>query len=560
MKLFSGKSLRQSSITESLNSNKISVPEGAARTGHSTGTCMDSYRDKSNPTNGLRAAKQLAKFPDLDSAVIVPRLTALGSANLEMAKRFMDTLFPTDVKLFKSGMKLRPILEICCASMIQYHRDVSKDSGVSNIISSRMRQVADEISLVDPLHPHLSPALVLKEWSIIIEKDVLDRRLGASRADPNLVSITATLNQLVTMVASLQTDLRDVKEHSTDLAATVACQESEICQLRQKESSYHAENSKLVTLLTTAKAQLKAMQLYVSTSFASPAAATYSPQAQTTLKRRRLELEDVDEEFAIQEDDNVNADVNEDGNVNINGDLIGASSATTTPADTPVHGGSNDRGGSSTSLSSLFFSQSISSSARREGVRHLDQWNTRAESISKKKAAEGMEFAKRLQVFADERKLSLDKKLKPTNLGIGYPNKALMVYCLELADVAATKEQKDELHSGDRLKVITASQQIQESMMSKLLHYEGSTDAIEAASVKSGKSRKSTGYTGIGTRVKKYKIELLVMKGMTQQQCQLKDVTLVDKSVVVDVRRTGTPDGNHSIRSLMPPNNGTRMD
>ena len=61
---------------------------------------MDSYRDKTNPTNGLHAAKQLSKFSDLDGAVIVPRLTALGSSNLEMAKQFMDKLFPTDVKLF----------------------------------------------------------------------------------------------------------------------------------------------------------------------------------------------------------------------------------------------------------------------------------------------------------------------------------------------------------------------------------------------------------------------------------------------------------------------------
>jgi hypothetical protein len=72
--------------------------------------------------------------------------------------------------------------------MIQYHRAVARDSVVSNIILSRMRQVADEINLSDPLHPHLSPALVLKELSIIIEKDVLDRR---------------RLNQLVTMVAGL---------------------------------------------------------------------------------------------------------------------------------------------------------------------------------------------------------------------------------------------------------------------------------------------------------------------------------------------------------------------
>ena len=59
MKLSGGKSLRQSSITESLNSNKIPAPEDASRTGHSTGTCMDSYCDKTNPMNGLYAAKQL---------------------------------------------------------------------------------------------------------------------------------------------------------------------------------------------------------------------------------------------------------------------------------------------------------------------------------------------------------------------------------------------------------------------------------------------------------------------------------------------------------------------
>jgi hypothetical protein len=289
------------------------------------------------------------------------------------------------------------------------------------------------------------------------------------------------------------------------------------------------------------------MRIYVSSPFASPAASTYLPPAETTLKRRRLELEDVNEEEEPEEPDINEDDVNDD---DVNDDGVVGTPATNTPAD----GGSN--------LSSLFFSASISaSSSRKKGVRHLDQWNARAESVSKRKAAEGLEFAKRLQVLADERKLSVDKKLKATNLGTGYSNnKALMVYCFELADVVATKEQKDEFYSGDKLKVITATQQIQDSMMSKLLSYEGSTDAIEAASIKNGKSRKSTGYTGIGTRVKAYKKELLKMKGLTQQECPLKNVALVDKSVVVDVRHTGTPEGNHSIRSLMPPNNDTVIE
>jgi hypothetical protein len=61
--------------------------------------------------------------------------------------------------------------------------------------------------------------------------------------------------------------------------------------------------------------------------------------------------------------------------------------------------------------------------------------------------------------------------------------------------------------------------------------------------------------------VKAYKKELLKMKGLTQQECPLKNVALVDKSVVVDFRHTVTPDGNHSIiRSLMPPNNDTVIE
>jgi hypothetical protein len=160
--------------------------------------------------------------------------------------------------------------------------------------------------------------------------------------------MTSTLNQLVTMVAGLQTDLRVVKEHSTDLAATVPCQESEICQLRQKESSYHAENSKLQTLLTAAKAQVKSMRIYVSSSFALPAASTYLPQAETTFERRRSELEDVNEEEEPEELDINEDDVNDD---DVNDDGVVDTPATNTPAD----GGSN--------LSSLFFSASISASS-----------------------------------------------------------------------------------------------------------------------------------------------------------------------------------------------------
>jgi hypothetical protein len=141
---------------------------------------------------------------------------------------------------------------------------------------------------------------------------------------------------------------------------------------------------------------------------------TYLPQAETTVKRRRLELKDVNEEEEPEEPDINEDDVNED---EVNEDDVnddGVVPVVDTPAtNTPADGGSN--------LSYLFFSASISAlSSRKKGVRHLDQWNARAKSVSKRKAAEGLEFAKRLQVLADEQKLSVDKKLKTTNLGTGY--------------------------------------------------------------------------------------------------------------------------------------------
>ena len=79
---FSAKSTRQGSITEALGHRAIQTSDTCARSGHTTGTSVDSYYDRTCIILGLRAAKALCGYDDVDGDIKVPRLECLG-ANTE---------------------------------------------------------------------------------------------------------------------------------------------------------------------------------------------------------------------------------------------------------------------------------------------------------------------------------------------------------------------------------------------------------------------------------------------------------------------------------------------
>ena len=69
---FKARSGRKGGITEMGICGKLTIFDGCQLSGHSTGTCVDNYYDKTNPANGLRAMKARVGYHNVDSPVVIP--------------------------------------------------------------------------------------------------------------------------------------------------------------------------------------------------------------------------------------------------------------------------------------------------------------------------------------------------------------------------------------------------------------------------------------------------------------------------------------------------------
>ena len=174
--------------------------------------------------------KKLLEYPT-DAAIILPKLECLGKQNQAMIREFIDALFPCNISLFVYGNPLYPVLENCCASMIQYYLPVAKEFGHSNAVIHRMATVASAVNLRDASFPLLPSRLVLAKWSELLPKDVRERKMGDfSKFSGEVNSISSTLNQMAVVLGSLQADVRELKIANGDQATTLVSQAAENVQ------------------------------------------------------------------------------------------------------------------------------------------------------------------------------------------------------------------------------------------------------------------------------------------------------------------------------------------
>ena len=117
---------------------------------------------------------------------------------------FVEKLFMVSVPAFKPRGDLRPILEICAASLIQYHPDVTKECGTINVISSTLSEVAQKVHLSDVWCVNRSPKYVLTYWSKLVKDDLQSRTINSFTSTSDLILMAATMNRVVTMLDSMQ--------------------------------------------------------------------------------------------------------------------------------------------------------------------------------------------------------------------------------------------------------------------------------------------------------------------------------------------------------------------
>ena len=201
---YSSKSLRQGSITELATHPQTNTLDVCNLSGHATGThALDTYADELFIVRGLRGAKALAHFCDIDADIKVPRLECLGTHTASSVDLLLEKCFVCTVSAFLAGGSLHKVLRTGLASLIMYHQQVTKEFTPANAVATKMRDAAREAGISDFRFPGVAPECVLDEWSKIIETDFHERNPEISPAKPDMVSMAAAINQLTEKVVEL---------------------------------------------------------------------------------------------------------------------------------------------------------------------------------------------------------------------------------------------------------------------------------------------------------------------------------------------------------------------
>jgi hypothetical protein len=98
---YSAKLTRRGSITELCSHHNIRTLDACGRSGHATGTTLDSYLDKSFIAKRLHGGKALTDFTDMDADIKAPQLECLGTHTALAVQELMKQLFIVSVTAFQ---------------------------------------------------------------------------------------------------------------------------------------------------------------------------------------------------------------------------------------------------------------------------------------------------------------------------------------------------------------------------------------------------------------------------------------------------------------------------
>jgi hypothetical protein len=216
---YSSKSARRGAITELCSHRNIQALDACGRSGHATGTSLDSYLDKTYILRGLRGGKALCKFKDIDADIKVPRLECLGAHTADAVRDLIREMFVVSVIAFLPAGSLHVVLRTCAASLIMYHRSVTKEFGDQNAVVSALRNAARKAEIKDLIFPNHSSESILDKWSDIIQKDFEARNPEIAQATPNFAEMAAVMNQqshalqqIMAMVSDMKTQLEQEEQ------------------------------------------------------------------------------------------------------------------------------------------------------------------------------------------------------------------------------------------------------------------------------------------------------------------------------------------------------------
>ena len=232
----SAKSTRRGSITQLCTHRSIRGLDACGRSGHATGTSIDSYLDKTFIARGLCDGKALGGFMDVDADIKVPRLECLGVHTEVAIQELMKQLFVVSVPSFLPRGSLHVVLRTCTASLTMYHRMVTQELRSANAVATKLRNSARSALITDTCFPNKSPESLLDDWSDIIKTDYQERNPEIARATPDAIQMATVMNQQTKLMIQMKSMMGDMqvnyRQHSSSQQSAISGLQNDVASLR----------------------------------------------------------------------------------------------------------------------------------------------------------------------------------------------------------------------------------------------------------------------------------------------------------------------------------------
>jgi len=428
-KYYSAKSLRQGGINQATKHKDMNYFFLSAVTGHANDNNSSQYYiDPTDVGRTVPALNALHGKRDLKTPIAIPTLDALGPADKATARIFMEKIFHCNIERFMEGGDLHIVKETFLASLLMHHRDLMTDCGPLNRVSSMLLDKARGC-VTCAESPLLPVDKVLENWCDKIRADfkqkssINELKVVATADQPAyemIASMADSIKSLTKTVADLNEKFDGVVKKNGEQAATISA-------LHEKNASLRQEVDELSMMVARRSQQMAA-----------------TPEGGRSNKRQRVST-DVDvASFDLEVDTAIGAsETSRSGSPvpphaalpNTTAVPTTNTTATTTTATNPV--------AAPAPAPTPAPSPTVTTAAAPQPAR--PQLSLRhghvAEQLSKKKSMKNNDLRDHLADLAQTGAFRQQSKLAKGSIPVRYGERSLVVFCLELVDYVAERNE-----------------------------------------------------------------------------------------------------------------------
>jgi len=478
-KYYSAKSLRQGGINQATKHKDMNYFFLSAVTGHANDNNSSQYYiDPTDVGRTVPALNALHGKRDLKTPIAIPTLDALGPADKVTARIFMDKIFHCNIERFNEGGDLHIVKETFLASLLMHHRDLMTDCGPLNRVSNMLLDGArDCVTCAES--PSLPVDKVLENWcdkikSDFKQKSFINEMKVVATADQPACEMIASMAE---SIKSLTNTVADLKERFDGVVKSNGEQAATITTLHERNASLRREVDELSTMVARRSQQMAA-----------------TPEGGRSNKRQRVLLTAVSDvaSFDVEADSAINPVAAPACAINPVAAPAPAPSPTVTTAATPRHAPP----------------QPPQTLPLRHG--HV------AEQQSKKKSMKKKDLRDHLADLAQKGAFKQHSKLAKGSIPTHYGEKSLVVFCLELVDYVAERNEKVK-HDVDILRRGRTVMNEEERLALKDAADQIVTECLRQLNEFMPSNRK-TGSTmcGMGKRIGDYKVRIKNAKNLPE--------------------------------------------